>query len=143
MKQVSHLQPLILNLHSWCQREPNEPLLNQRPKRRNEFLCISSFLGRFGTYPLGGVAWDYLQFVSGFVSLGCEVTYLEDTGSWVYHPQLQTFTDDSSENVRHLQRVLATVPGMASSFAFRDPRGVLHGLSEERTARRCREADLL
>ena len=68
--------------------------------------------GLIGTYPLGGVAWDYLQFVSGFVALGCEVTYLEDTGLWVYHPQLQTFTDDGSENVRYLQRVLATVPGM-------------------------------
>jgi hypothetical protein len=99
--------------------------------------------GLIGTYPLGGVAWDYLQFVSGFVALDCEVTYLEDTGAWVYHPQLQTFTDDGSENVRYLQRVLATVPGMASSFAFRDPRGVLHGLSESELRRRCREADLL
>lgn len=99
--------------------------------------------GLIGTYPLGGVAWDYLQFVSGFVSLGCEVTYLEDTGLWAYHPQLQTFTDDSSENVQYLQRVLATVPGMESSFAFRDLRGVLHGLSESELQRRCREADLL
>jgi hypothetical protein len=99
--------------------------------------------GLIGTYPLGGVAWDYLQFVSGFVALGCEVTYLEDTGLWAYHPQLQTFTDDSSENIRYLQQVLATVPGMASSFAFRDLRGVLHGLSEDELQRRCHEADIL
>ncbi len=99
--------------------------------------------GMIGTYPLGGVAWDYLQFVSGFVALGHEVTYVEDTGLWVYHPQLQTFTDDSTANAHYLQQVLATVPGMSSSFAFRDPRGVLHGLSEEELRRRCREADLL
>lgn len=99
--------------------------------------------GLIATYPLGGVAWDYLQFVKGFVALGCEVTYLEDTGLWVYHPQLQTFTDDCRENIRYLQGVLATISGMESSFAFRDPHGVLHGLSEAELTRRCRGADLL
>lgn len=99
--------------------------------------------GLIATYPLGGVAWDYLQFVKGFVALGCEVTYLEDTGQWVYHPRLQTFTDDCRENVHYLRNVLATVPGMESSFAFRDLHGVLHGLSEAELTRRCRGADLL
>lgn len=99
--------------------------------------------GLIGTYPLGGVAWDYLQFVKGFVALGCEVTYLEDIGQWVYHPRLQTFTAECHENIQYLQTVLATVPGMDSSFAFRDPGGVLHGLSEAELTRRCREADLL
>jgi hypothetical protein len=98
--------------------------------------------GLIATYPLGGVAWDYLQFIKGFVALGCEVTYLEDTWQWVYHPRLQTFTDDCRENIHYLRGVLSTVPGMESSFAFRDPSGVLHGLSEAELARRCRGADL-
>lgn len=98
--------------------------------------------GLIGAYPLGGVAWDYLQFVSGFVALGCEVTYLEDTGQWVYDPVRATFTDDAGGNLAHLGRVLSRVAGMERRFAFRDPRGALHGLSEAEIERRCRGADL-
>jgi hypothetical protein len=98
--------------------------------------------GLIGNYPLGGVAWDYLQFVKGFVALGCEVTYLEDTGQWSYSPRLQSFTEDATENVRYLRDVMARVPGMESSFAFRDARGAMHGLSEDEVTRRCRAADL-
>jgi hypothetical protein len=98
--------------------------------------------GLIGSYPLGGVAWDYLQFVKGFVALGCEVTYLEDTGQWAYSPRLQTFTEDASDNVRYLRGVLAKVPGMEASFAFRDASGTVHGLDEGELARRCRQADL-
>lgn len=98
--------------------------------------------GLIGTYPLGGVAWDYLQFVKGFVALGCRVTYLEDTGQWAYNPRLQTFTEDAADNVRYLRDVLSRVPGMESSFAFRDASGILHGLSEAELTRRCRDADL-
>src|SRR5262249_45190605 len=98
--------------------------------------------GLIGNYPLGGVAWGYLQFVKGFVALGCQGTYLEDTGQWAYNPRLATFTEDASDNVRYLRAVLARIPGMESSFAFRDPRGAVHGVTESEIARRCREADL-
>ena len=98
--------------------------------------------GLIGNYPLGGVAWDYLQFVKGFVQLGCQVTYLEDTGQWAYNPRLATFTEDAADNVSYLRDVLARVPGMESSFAFRDARGAVHGISEPELLRRCREADL-
>lgn len=98
--------------------------------------------GLIGTYPLGGVAWDYLQFVKGFVALGCEVTYLEDTGQWTYDPARATFVDDGTWNAGYLRAVLARVPGMTEAFAFRDARGVLFGLSETELRRRCREADL-
>ncbi|MBI2964371.1 MAG: glycosyltransferase family 1 protein [Deltaproteobacteria bacterium] len=98
--------------------------------------------GLIGAYPLGGVAWDYLQFVKGFVALGCRVTYLEDTGQWAYNPRLGTFTEEAADNLRHLRDVLSRVPGMADSFAYRDPRGTLHGLSEQEIAARCRSAEL-
>jgi hypothetical protein len=95
--------------------------------------------GLIATYPVGGVTWDYLQYVHGLVALGHTVTYLEDTGQWVYSPRLQTFTERSSENLEYLERVLAPC---AVSWAFRDPRGVLHGLDGSELIRRCREADL-
>src|SRR3989337_2599439 len=42
--------------------------------------------GLVGLYPLGGVAWDYFQYVIGLARLGHEVYYHEDTWSWPYHP---------------------------------------------------------
>src|SRR5204862_4665058 len=33
---------------------------------------------------LGGVAWDYLQYVLGLHRLGHDVFYLEDSGEWPY-----------------------------------------------------------
>src|SRR5512144_777752 len=96
--------------------------------------------GLIATYPVGGVAWDYVQYAHGFAALGHDVTYLEDTGQWVYSPASQTFTDDCAANVAHLRRVLGDG---AVPFAFRDPAGTVHGMSEDELRRRCREADLL
>src|SRR6266705_2465432 len=70
--------------------------------------------GLVATYPVGGVAWDYLQYVQGFRALGCEVTYLEDTGQWLYDPAAQTFTDDVRANARYLNDALASLdPALA------------------------------
>ena len=43
-------------------------------------------MGLVGLYPVGGVAWDYLQYVIGLSRLGHEVYYHEDTWRWPYHP---------------------------------------------------------
>jgi hypothetical protein len=97
--------------------------------------------GLIATYPVGGVTWDYLQYVHGFAALGHDVTYLEDTGQWVYSPRRQTFTETCTDNLAYLDRVLGT--GDASvAWAFRDPRGELHGLDAAALRRRCGEADL-
>src|SRR6266481_10055640 len=97
--------------------------------------------GLIATYPVGGVAWDYVQYVHGLAALGHDVTYLEDTGQWVYSPASQTFSDDCRENVAYLRRVLRHHDG-AYAFAFRDPAGALHGMEEGEPARRCGGADL-
>jgi hypothetical protein len=46
-----------------------------------------------GTFPLGGVAWDYCQYAVGLERLGLEVYYLEDSGVDTYEfvPTTQTF----------------------------------------------------
>ncbi|HZP43127.1 MAG TPA: glycosyltransferase family 1 protein [Candidatus Binatia bacterium] len=100
--------------------------------------------GLVATYPVGGVAWDYLQYVQGFRRLGCEVTYLEDTGQWLYDPVAQTFTADAAAGARFLARALATLePALADAWAVRAPDGTYHGLDAARVARACRSADLL
>jgi len=68
------------------------------------------------------VAWDYLQYVQGFRALGCEVTYLEDTGQWLYDPAAQTFTDDVRANARYLNDALASLdPALARCWSLRAP----------------------
>ena len=97
--------------------------------------------GLIATYPVGGVTWDYLQYVHGFAAMGHDVTYLEDTGQWVYSPRDETFTETCDENVAYLARVLAMAPDPVA-WAYRDARGAVHGLAPDALRRRCREADL-
>src|SRR2546430_3386865 len=99
--------------------------------------------GLVATYPVGGVAWDYLQYLQGFRALGCEVTYLEDTGQWLYDPAAQTFTDDVRANARYLNDALASLdPALARCWSLRAPDGTYHGLDEAAVARACAAADL-
>ncbi|HEY2386904.1 MAG TPA: glycosyltransferase family 1 protein [Candidatus Binatia bacterium] len=97
--------------------------------------------GLIATYPVGGVAWDYVQYVHGLAALGHEVTYLEDTGQWVYSPARQTFVAEYADNLAYLRRVLRREGG-TYPFAFRDPAGALHGMDEAGLRRHCAEADL-
>jgi hypothetical protein len=55
-----------------------------------------------GLFPVGGVAWDYLQYVIGFAQLGYEVFYYEDTWSWPYHPIQKTLTSDGRYSAQFL-----------------------------------------
>jgi len=52
--------------------------------------------GLVGQFPLGGVTWDYLQYVVGLAQLGHDVYYHEDTWSWPYHPLQNRATDDGT-----------------------------------------------
>ena len=99
--------------------------------------------GYVATYPVGGVAWDYLQYVQGFDQLGCDVYYVEDTGRWVYDPSRATFTADAVGNARYVERCLASLdPRLATRWAVRGPDGRLHGLEESALARLFDGADL-
>ena len=97
--------------------------------------------GLVAAYPVGGVAWDYLQYVQGFQALGCEVVYLEDTGQWLYDPVAQTFTDDVAMNARWLADALAHA-GRGIAWALRAPDGTYHGLDAGAVDRACAGADL-
>lgn len=100
--------------------------------------------GLIGSYPLGGLAWDYLQYIQGLQLLGHQVFYLEDTGQWVYNPELRSFTDDCSFNLHYLENVLASVqPASTLDWCFRSPRGEYFGLTEHDIEKVCNQADLL
>jgi hypothetical protein len=63
--------------------------------------------GLVGLYPVGGVAWDYLQYVIGLARLGHDVYYHEDTWSWPYHPAKVTYTSQGEQSAEYLDRFFA------------------------------------
>jgi len=78
--------------------------------------------GLAATYPLGGVAWDYIQYLHGFYRLGHDVYYLEDTGGWAYDPFNVTFVDDLTYHTKYLGDYLAALdPGLAGRFCVIGP----------------------
>jgi hypothetical protein len=99
--------------------------------------------GLAATYPLGGVFWDYIQYVLGFLRLGHDVLYLEDTGKWCYSPSQQTFMESGAENARVLDRQLRRLdPRLADRWSFRDTRGEIFGRPHRGVVQFCRDADL-
>jgi len=58
-------------------------------------------------YPVGGVAWDYLQYPIGLARLGHDVVYHEDTWCWPYDPTARTMTDDWSYSAAYLDDFFA------------------------------------
>jgi hypothetical protein len=99
--------------------------------------------GLIATYPLGGVGWDYLAYVSGFRRLGHEVFYLEDTGQWLYDPRIGSFTDEVSFNAAYLEATLARAgEEMRERWALRAPDGTYHGSALREVERVCSKADL-
>ena len=100
--------------------------------------------GLIATYPLGGLSWDYIQYIQGLHLLGHDVFYLEDTGNWVYNPELSTFTEECSFNLQYLDAVLSFAAGPATRrrWSFRSPTGEYFGLTEREIETVCNKADL-
>ncbi len=99
--------------------------------------------GQLAQYPLGGVAWDYLQYPVGLARLGHDVYYVEDSGQWPYHPGEKGRTDDCSYNVQHLGSVLGRF-GLEDRWAFRCPSNkTWYGLTEDAVGRLMVDADLV
>jgi hypothetical protein len=100
--------------------------------------------GLIATYPLGGLSWDYIQYIQGLHLLGHDVFYLEDTGNWVYNPDRGTFTEECSFNLQYLDAVLAFAAGSLAKgrWSFRSPKGEYFGLNENEIEHVCNQADL-
>jgi hypothetical protein len=63
--------------------------------------------GMAAQYPVGGVAWDYLQYAIGLKKLGHDVVYHEDTWCWPYHPLQRTMVDDPVYSATYLRDFFA------------------------------------
>jgi hypothetical protein len=99
--------------------------------------------GLIAQYPLGGVTWDYFQYVLGLARLGHDVYYLEDTGQWPYNPHEVGVSKDCAFNVEYLGALMARY-GLGDKWAYRFPwQSQWFGLSAAARAEVLRTADLL
>ena len=73
--------------------------------------------GLIAQYPLGGVAWDYVQYIAGLVALGYDAYYIEDTGIWPYNPEEGGVSKTCDYNVRYLNTVMERF-GLADRWAY-------------------------
>jgi hypothetical protein len=98
--------------------------------------------GLIGQYPLGGVAWDYLQYVLGFAGLRHDVYYLEDTGEWPYNPDEGAVGRGPGFTVRYLEGVMSRY-GLEEKwgYCFGDDRWF--GMPASRRAQVLASADLV
>jgi len=75
--------------------------------------------GMAAQYPVGGVAWDYLQYPIGLARLGHDVVYHEDTWCWPYHPLSRTVVDDPSYSAAYLRDFFARyAPELAERWHY-------------------------
>lgn len=98
--------------------------------------------GLVAQHSLGGVAWDYLQYVEGFRQLGHDVYYLEDTEVWPYDPINETVTANCSHNINHLRAIMDKL-GLTDRWIYRNAADAsYHGLTEAETKELCAATDL-
>jgi len=99
--------------------------------------------GLVARHPLGGPAWDYLQYVLGLARLGHDVVYHEDTWCWPFDPVANTMTDDSSYPAGFLARFFDEhAPDLAERWHYRHLHETSHGMSFESFERFAAGADL-
>ena len=99
--------------------------------------------GLIAQHPLlGGVTWDYLQYVLGLARLGHDVYYFEDSGQWPYTLD-GGGSYDCTPNVEHLARVMTRF-GLRNRWAYHFPiKPRWFGLSHRERRAVLASADLL
>ncbi len=99
--------------------------------------------GLLAQYPLGGVSWDYAQYVAGLHQLGHDVYYFEDTGQWPFNPFSGGVAKDCQFNVNYLARLLSRF-GLQEQWAYRFPwQSQWFGLTDRKRNDIIKTADLL
>jgi hypothetical protein len=102
--------------------------------------------GMMGTYPMGGVGWDYCQYAVGFERLGLEVYYLEDTGvpTYAFNPATETFEINCDYGAAFIEQSLATFSTtLADRWHFRSFDDRTYGMSAADFTDVAAEADIL
>jgi len=93
-------------------------------------------------YPLAGVTYQFLHYMIGLRRLGYDPYYIEDSGRWVYDPQIDALSPSAAGNINMVAPVLEA-HGFSGKWAFRGsyPGGECYGMTKEQILRLYREAD--
>jgi hypothetical protein len=76
--------------------------------------------GLIAQYPLGGVAWDYCNYLVGLHRIGHDVYYIEDSGQWPYNPSENGTSRSCEFNVQYLSKLLSRF-GLGDKWGYRFP----------------------
>jgi hypothetical protein len=99
--------------------------------------------GLVGAYPVGGVAWDYLQYPIGLARLGHDVVYHEDTWIWPYHPIENRPVETATYSVDYIARFFRTyAPELSNRWHYRHLNIESFGMSESDFQTFAQSADL-
>jgi hypothetical protein len=93
-------------------------------------------------YPLAGVTFQFLHYLLGLRRLGYDPYYIEDSGRWIYDPQLNDLSPDASGNITAVLPMLQS-HGFADRWAFRGnyPDGKCYGMTEPQILQLYKDAD--
>lgn len=99
--------------------------------------------GMVAQYPVGGVAWDYLQYAIGLARLGHDIVYHEDTWCWPYDPPQRTMTDDPSYSAAYLDDFFARyAPELSDCWHYLHLHDTSYGMSRVTFDAFAKSADL-
>jgi len=93
-------------------------------------------------YPLAGVTYQFLHYLTGLRRLGYDAYYIEDSGRYVYSPKLGDFPPDASDNIAAIAPILEA-HGFGGKWGFRGAYegGECYGMTESQMLELYREAD--
>jgi len=96
-----------------------------------------------GQMPMGGIAWQAVNYLAGLEKLGYEAWYIEDHGANPYDPRIGSVVMDCDHNVGFLRKAMER-HGLAGRWAYWDAiNDVYHGLTREQVRSLYAEADAL
>ena len=99
--------------------------------------------GYVGSVPVGGVAWDYLQYVLGLARLGHDVYYHEETQAWPYDPVRQTLSGDHDYSARYIDYYFRHyAPELRSRWHYVHPEQGSAGMTRRQFEAIARSADI-
>lgn len=99
--------------------------------------------GMVGSFPIGGVAWDYLQYLIGFSRMGHDVYYYENTSTWPYHPVENTYTDSGDYSAAFISFFLKQyAPDLKDRWHFHHLNNISYGMPKSKFEGIARTADL-
>lgn len=94
-------------------------------------------------HPVGGVAWDYLQYVIGLAKLGHDVYYYEDTSSWPYNPKEQRVTDEPSYSLNFIFNFFKKyAPVLNNNWCYIHLNDTAYGMSYQQFEKVSQDCDL-